>query len=167
MEKEGFKDGWRGVFWSLALSFSKMVRFIKMEELKGNLGETKIRNKYHKIADIFIDAYRNNIEKDYYNTYNILEKNIMKQPGMQYDIIAASGLFDKNYYTEIYPDIKLAGINPILHYILYGAKENRNPCEFFDTKYYAENYKDVAETGLNPFTHYILYGKTQGRKTKE
>ena len=66
---------------------------------------------------------------------------------------------------ETYQDVKLVGIDPILHYIFYGAKENRNPAKFFDTKYYRENYKDVAELGLNPLVHYILYGKMQNRAT--
>ena len=165
IEKNGFKDGWRGVFWALNLSFSKIVRFIKMEEIKGNLGEVKILNKYHEIADNYLKSYKDNIEKDYCDKRNAFEINEANQPDMQYNIIASSGLFDRNYYMETYQDVKLVGIDPILHYIFYGAKENRNPAKFFDTKYYRENYKDVAELGLNPLVHYILYGKMQNRAT--
>jgi hypothetical protein len=167
VEKEGFKDGWRGLFWSLALSFSKIIYFIKMEELKGNLDEVSILNKYHVIAENYLKLYKDDIEKDYFDTRNAFEINEAKQLDMQYNIIASSGLFDINYYMETYPDVKLAGIDPILHYIIYGAIENRNPAEFFNTKYYAENYKDVAESGLNSFIHYILYGKIQNRKVKQ
>ena len=165
IEKDGFKDGWRGVFWALNLSFSKIVRFIKMEEIKGNLGEVKILNKYHEIADNYLKSYKDNIEKDYCDKRNAFEINEANQPDMQYNIIASSGLFDRDYYMETYQDVKLVGIDPILHYIFYGAKENRNPAKFFDTKYYRENYKDVAELGLNPLVHYILYGKMQNRAT--
>ena len=165
IEKDGFKDGWRGVFWALNLSFSKIVRFIKIEEIKGNLGEVKILNKYHEIADNYLKSYKDNIEKDYCDKRNAFEINEANQPDMQYNIIASSGLFDRNYYMETYQDVKLVGIDPILHYIFYGAKENRNPAKFFDTKYYRENYKDVAELGLNPLVHYILYGKMQNRAT--
>lgn len=167
VEKEGFKDGWRGLFWSLALSFNKIIYFIKMEELKGNLDEASILNKYHVIAENYLKLYKDDIEKDYFDTRNAFEINEAKQLDMQYNIIASSGLFDINYYMETYPDVKLAGIDPILHYIIYGAIENRNPAEFFNTKYYAENYKDVAESGLNSFIHYILYGKIQNRKVKQ
>ncbi len=167
IEKDGFKDGWRGFFWALNLSFSKIVRFIKMEELKGNLGEVKILNKYHKIANNYLESYKDDIEKDYRDNFNTFEINETKQPDIQYGIIASSGLFDRNYYIDTYQDVKLAGIDPIWHYITHGSKENRNPAGFFDTKYYIENYKDVAESGLNPLVHYILYGKMQNRKTKK
>lgn len=33
--------------------------------------------------------------------------------------------FDIDFYLATYPDVKAAGINPIVHYVLYGHKENR------------------------------------------
>lgn len=37
-----------------------------------------------------------------------------------------SQLFDGNEYLKKYPDVKEANINPLLHYELYGKKENRS-----------------------------------------
>ncbi|MCA0901411.1 rhamnan synthesis F family protein [Microbulbifer agarilyticus] len=33
--------------------------------------------------------------------------------------------FDSEFYLECYPDIRAAGINPLLHYVLHGAQEGR------------------------------------------
>jgi len=35
--------------------------------------------------------------------------------------------FDTNYYLENYQDVKLNGINPLVHYVLHGKKEGRKP----------------------------------------
>lgn len=81
------------------------------------------------------------------------------------NIIEKSGLFDIKYYLFTYPDVRQQDINPIIHYIKYGAKEGRNPSEEFDTNFYLTNYSDVKESKMNPLIHYILYGKQEGRKT--
>ncbi len=33
--------------------------------------------------------------------------------------------FDADFYLTVYPDVKHAGINPLLHYIVYGENENK------------------------------------------
>lgn len=80
-------------------------------------------------------------------------------------IIEKSGLFDVKYYLFTYPDVRLKDINPIMHYIKYGANEGRNPNKEFDTSFYLTNYLDVKESKMNPLVHYILYGRKEGRKT--
>ena len=35
------------------------------------------------------------------------------------------GIFDSNWYLVRYPDIKNAGVNPYVHYMIHGWKENR------------------------------------------
>ena len=54
----------------------------------------------------------------------------------EYRIIKKSGLFDKDYYLETNEDVRLAGIDPIKHYIQYGWKEGRNPSRYFDVNSY-------------------------------
>lgn len=80
-------------------------------------------------------------------------------------IIEKSGLFDVKYYFFTYPDVRQLDVNPIMHYIKYGANEGRNPNKEFDTSFYLTNYSDVKESNINPLVHYILYGKEEGRKT--
>jgi lipopolysaccharide biosynthesis protein len=82
-----------------------------------------------------------------------------------YKAIKESGLFDAKYYLFTYPDVRQKGINPIKHYIRFGADEGRNPSAEFDTNFYLESYSDVKESGVNPLAHYVLYGKDEGRQT--
>lgn len=76
-----------------------------------------------------------------------------------------SGAFDIPYYMAANPDVVQAGVEPVLHYVLYGWKENRNPTAWFHTQYYMNTYKDVANSGMNPFYHYLVYGSKEGRRT--
>lgn len=78
--------------------------------------------------------------------------------------IKESGLFDEAWYLETYPEVAASKINPILHYLLYGAVEGKNPSPEFNTKNYLSIYFDVAQHGMNPFIHYISFGKKEGRK---
>lgn len=80
-----------------------------------------------------------------------------------YDIIKKSGLFDEEYYFLNYPDVKLAGIDPIEHYLNFGIQENCNPNNEFNTKEYIDTYSDVKNNNINPFVHYILYGVFENR----
>lgn len=43
-----------------------------------------------------------------------------------------SPYFDVNFYLNAYPDVRSGGINPLVHYITDGAKENRRPVHNFD-----------------------------------
>jgi len=79
-------------------------------------------------------------------------------------IIQKSGLFDLKHYLFAYPDVRYKELDPITHYIKYGAQEGRNPNKDFDTNAYLNNNPDVKASKLNPFVHYILYGKKEHRR---
>jgi hypothetical protein len=81
-------------------------------------------------------------------------------------IIEKSGLFDYEYYLFTYPDVRIKDVDPILHYLRYGAKEGRNPSKEFDTKYYYRRNQDVLKSDINPLVHYILHGIGEGRLPK-
>ena len=74
-------------------------------------------------------------------------------------------VFDSRYYVEQYPDVKQADINPLWHYIKFGATEGRDPSPYFDTSCYLEQYPDVKQADINPLWHYIKFGATEGRKS--
>jgi len=80
-------------------------------------------------------------------------------------LISKSGLFNREYYMEQYPDVKAVGFDPIRHYILHGGYEGRNPSTKFNTSFYLENNPDVVNAGINPLIHFILYGKKEDRDT--
>jgi hypothetical protein len=80
------------------------------------------------------------------------------------ELIAASELFDREWYLKSYPDVAAAEVNPAAHYLLRGAAEGRDPGPRFSSKTYLRRYRDVAATGLNPLLHYLQLGKKEGRK---
>ena len=55
------------------------------------------------------------------------------------ELISQSNLFDTSYYLESNPDVAGAGINPLEHYLTWGAAEGRDPNPLFDTSYYLEH----------------------------
>jgi glycosyltransferase involved in cell wall biosynthesis len=78
-------------------------------------------------------------------------------------VIARSRLFDKDWYLTNNPDVSKRSINPIRHYVTFGAREGRDPSPSFSTASYLANNPDVASAGINPFSHFILHGITEGR----
>ena len=75
-----------------------------------------------------------------------------------YDKIMKSGLFDKNYYLKAYPHIEKSGMDPLLHYLFYGYKEDKNPSAQFNLKRYLGEYPEIKKNNLNPLVHYIDNG---------
>lgn len=72
-----------------------------------------------------------------------------------YDKIMESGLFDKNYYLNAYPHVKESGMDPLIHYLFYGARENKFPSPTFNLKRYLQEYPEIEKNNLNPLIHYI------------
>jgi glycosyltransferase involved in cell wall biosynthesis len=77
--------------------------------------------------------------------------------------IARSGLFDRNWYLASNPDVAASGLDPIRHYVVYGALEGRDPSPSFSTRGYLSHYLDVAAAGANPLEHFIRCGAKEGR----
>ena len=80
-----------------------------------------------------------------------------------YRLIAASGLFDGDWYLAAYPDVASPGADPLLHFLEHGAAEGRRASPLFDTRWYLEQNPDVAATGMNPLAHFIAFGAKEGR----
>ncbi|MGB3787500.1 MAG: glycosyltransferase [Phormidesmis sp.] len=80
-------------------------------------------------------------------------------------LLQSSDLFDSNYYLNRYSDVKSSNQDPLLHYMIFGIKEGRNPNPDFNTKYYLDDNPDVKASGMNPLLHYLLHGREEGRLT--
>ena len=78
-------------------------------------------------------------------------------------LVLSSGLFDAEYYLSHNSDVKKSGMDPLDHYVKYGAYEGRDPSELFNAKYYLATNADVRELRINPLIHYLLEGKEEGR----
>lgn len=72
-------------------------------------------------------------------------------------------LFDQAFYLERYPDVAAAGLCPLVHYILQGGAELRDPHPLFNARFYVEHNRiDLGETGLTPLEHYMRIGAFAG-----
>ena len=78
-------------------------------------------------------------------------------------IVARSGLFDEADYSAKNPDVALIGVDPLIHYVLWGASEGRRPNALFDPAYYLEQYPDVARSRCEPLSHFVLHGTPEQR----
>ena len=73
-----------------------------------------------------------------------------------------SPLFDTDWYLEKNPDVKKAGMDPLQHYLRYGAQEGRDPHPLFDAKWYLSQRPELPKVGLTPLEHYVSYGAREG-----
>jgi hypothetical protein len=116
---------------------------------------------------------KNAAQKD---VYNALERRSSPIPRRLLDrrvfqrlrylrTIRNSKLFDAEYYVTTYPDVKKAGMDPLLHFVKHGVYELRNPNSTFNTKDYLLANRDVLLTFTNPFAHYIRFGKNENRSS--
>ncbi|MDP2966325.1 MAG: glycosyltransferase family 2 protein [Pelolinea sp.] len=83
-----------------------------------------------------------------------------------YIVIWRSGLFDKKYYLQNYPDVRKADVDPLTHFIEHGWREGRNPSQKFDTEFYLNTNPDVNKAGINPLVHYLKHSKDEERATQ-
>lgn len=81
-------------------------------------------------------------------------------------LIKKSKLFDPVYYLFTYPDVRIADMDPLKHFMKFGWKEGRNPSEGFNTQFYLNTYPDIRAEGINPLIHYICFGQREGRLAK-
>ena len=72
--------------------------------------------------------------------------------------IMESGLFDKNFYLKAYPHVEKSGMDPLIHYLFYGAKEYKLPSPTFNLKRYLQENPEIEKNKGNPLIHYIENG---------
>ncbi len=69
-----------------------------------------------------------------------------------------SPLFDREFYLARYPDVALAGMDPLKHYIRHGAADGQDPSAAFDTRRYLAEHPGLLESGVNPLLHFVKQG---------
>jgi hypothetical protein len=63
-------------------------------------------------------------------------------------------LFDREFYLRANPDVAAAGVDPLQHYLKYGAAEQRQPHPLFDPVHYLAGCPEAREAG-NPLLHFV------------
>lgn len=75
-------------------------------------------------------------------------------PDAERALIAATGLFDPEFYLGKYADVRASGADPLAHFVRHGAREGRQPNAFFSPGFYRERHL-AGDTATNPLVHYI------------
>lgn len=71
--------------------------------------------------------------------------------------IDKSPIFSSDWYVQTYPDVKILGMDPLLHYMKYGSFLRRDPSPFFNARNYASRHCLTKDE--NPLLHFIeTYG---------
>ncbi|WP_428929786.1 hypothetical protein [Marinibacterium sp. SX1] len=84
-------------------------------------------------------------------------------PALRAEINEVRDHFDPAFYLGAYPDIAETGADPLIHYMMNGWKEGRDPSPVFSTSFYLKDNPDVVDAGVNPFWHYVTDGRKEGR----
>ena len=62
------------------------------------------------------------------------------------------------------PDVRAAGVDPVVHYVRIGSEKGRDPSPFFSETGYRSQNADVGTSGLTSIEHYEQYGRAEGRR---
>jgi hypothetical protein len=77
--------------------------------------------------------------------------------------IRNSPFFDEEFYLKKNINVRDAGVDPALHFLLHGGIDGTDPGPLFSTNAYLRFNPDVADNGINALLHYELYGRYEGR----
>ncbi len=100
---------------------------------------------------------------------NILRKNYRPKTQWNFSLrhkralLSDSSMFDSVFFLRNHPEIALAGIDPLAHYLKHGQSGDLDPHPLFCSRWYLDTNPDVAEAGLNPLLHFIEFGTKELR----
>ncbi|WP_277187169.1 rhamnan synthesis F family protein [Caballeronia sp. BR00000012568055] len=78
------------------------------------------------------------------------------------EVIRHSDLFDAPSYMQR-SAAAASGMDPALHYVLYGEAQGHAPSSGFDPVYYGDRYPDIVAWGGNRLGHFVERGRAEGR----
>lgn len=71
--------------------------------------------------------------------------------------------FDQAWYLSANADVARRRTAPLVHYLLTGGRERRDPAPLFHSAWYArENATELAATSVTPLEHYVRVGAARG-----
>ena len=71
--------------------------------------------------------------------------------------------FDSVFYLAQNPDVRAAGVDPLLHFEANGWREGRDPSLLFSGSKYLSANPDVRAASIDPLLHYLTNGQAEGR----
>lgn len=139
------------------LKYQKLVQQPENEEVVEEAG-----NSRHALISEEAIVGKSSSKSRWNKLFKITNK-ARKRERRQINLLSSSGFFDEAWYLEKYPDVLEAGIDPVMHYLRYGAAEGRNPSPKFNTLFYLASNPDIAAAQINPLLHYVQFGRDEGR----
>jgi hypothetical protein len=70
-------------------------------------------------------------------------------------LLRGTGLFDPAWYLETYTDVARCGVDPGLHFLLYGVFEGRDPGPNFSCQEYYQAHPGLKERRVNALFHSV------------
>ncbi|MGV1757781.1 hypothetical protein ACQZ6F_16655 [Rhizobium sp. A22-96] len=77
-------------------------------------------------------------------------------------LVSPHPLFDSEWYARRYGAEIPNGMDPLIHFIYFGARLGFDPHLLFSTSYYRARYSDIGPE-VNPLSHFIAQGALEGR----
>jgi len=77
--------------------------------------------------------------------------------------IRRSGLFFPTYYCRKHPEVAVAGVDPLDHFMAHALVAGHDPNPLFDCSWYLHQNPGLLALGINPLYHYIKAGAKAGR----
>lgn len=71
-------------------------------------------------------------------------------------------LFDREHYLGCNPDVRLAGVDPLDHYLRHGWREARPPNAKFDDAHYRAQSGLSRSAPVSALAHYLVVGRRRG-----
>lgn len=152
--------------------FYEASKLCELLNIKNSAPENKLFEINRKIADFEKSSHQFNkhveFERNFYNELADikLELDLIKHFTIDLNISKAINLinkwrlFDEEYYRNTY-NYNL-NLNPLLHYIFIGYKENKNPNDIFNGKFYQNFYDSVMKSEMNPLVYFVINGIKTG-----
>lgn len=125
----------------------------KSKELEDRFKELAVLTKMLEERDQVLHRYQGQAPQE--RGPDILQQLGNYSPEEVQAIIEASGLFDAAWYLQHNRDVAASGMDPLQHYVHFGAAEHRNPSGQFHTAAYLQDHPNLVNTSINPLVHYI------------
>ncbi|MBW8880791.1 MAG: glycosyltransferase, partial [Asticcacaulis sp.] len=74
--------------------------------------------------------------------------------------------FDETFYRAQLKGSAHEGMDPVNHYVVFGAQEGYDPAPGFSSSFYLTAHDDLARAGVNPFHHYLRHGARENRRVE-
>ncbi|ACD95241.1 glycosyltransferase family 2 protein [Trichlorobacter lovleyi] len=142
---------------SIAMLQRQVASLIQLSDLLEKQQQLSIHERFQ--SDLAQRAVLRQTYKSKKNWRIMLDFRLLKMR----KLLEGSVLFDSAFYLHNYPEIALAGMDPVIHYLEHGVSGYYDPHPLFSTRWYLKLYPDVAASGINPLLHFIEFGAREFR----